>query len=290
MSNPAPPSRRCAPLALVLAAALPLALVPCAPLAADDAPWLADRGTGVPTSLFGTYVRGGEWLIYPFYEYTRTPKYEYHPSELGYPGGTDYLGKTFEHEYLLFLSYGLTDRVAFELEGAVYSRARFQKAKDDPSTVPQRITESGFGDLDMQVRWRWRDETASRSELYSFVELTPPLQKNKKFLGTQDWEGAFGLGFVRGHSWGTLNGRLAIAYDGDDKRLELGEYALEYLKRISDRWRMVATIEGESEEVALIGEAQWFFSPHAMLKLNCGFGLTTQAPDIAPEIGVLFFF
>ena len=33
-----------------------------------------------------------------------------------------------------------------------------------------------------------------------------------------------------------------------------------------------------------------FEDRHAVLKLNCGFGLTTQAPDIAPEVGVLFHF
>jgi hypothetical protein len=253
-------------------------------------PYLADRGPGIPTSLFGTYVEPGQWLVYPFYEYTRTPKYEYHPSELGFTGSTDFLGKTFEHEALLFVSYGLSDRLAFEVEGALYSKVRFEKAPEDPSDVPPVIEESGFGDLDMQLRWRWREETEKRSELYSFFELTPPLQSNKTFLGTQDWEGALGFGYIRGHTWGTLNGRIAVAYDGEDSRVELGEYAIEYLKRVSERWRFVATIEGESEEVALIGEAQWFFSPRAVLKLNCGFGLTTQAPDIAPEVGVLFHF
>jgi hypothetical protein len=252
--------------------------------------YLADRGPGIPTSLFGTYVEQGQWLVYPFYEYTRTPRYEYHPSELGFAGSTDFLGKTFEHEALLFVSYGLSDRLAFEVEGALYSKVRFEKAPEDTSAVPPVIEESGFGDLDMQLRWRWREETEKRSELYSFFELTPPLQSDKTFLGTQDWEGALGFGYIRGHTWGTLNGRIAVAYDGEDSRVELGEYAIEYLKRVSERWRFVATIEGESEEVALIGEAQWFLSPHAVLKLNCGFGLTTQAPDIAPEVGVLFRF
>jgi len=40
----------------------------------------------------------------------------------------------------------------------------------------------------------------------------------------------------------------------------------------------------------VIGEAQWFFSRVAVLKLNCGFGVTEKAPDIAPEVGVLFRF
>jgi hypothetical protein len=35
---------------------------------------------------------------------------------------------------------------------------------------------------------------------------------------------------------------------------------------------------------------EWQFSRIALLKLNCGLGLTENAPDIAPEVGVLFRF
>src|SRR5438034_3302288 len=35
-------------------------------------PYLADRGDGIHTSLFGTYVRKHELLVYLFYEYTRS--------------------------------------------------------------------------------------------------------------------------------------------------------------------------------------------------------------------------
>ncbi|HEY1306939.1 MAG TPA: hypothetical protein VGF24_25470 [Vicinamibacterales bacterium] len=34
----------------------------------SEPPHLRDRGTGVATSMFGTYVRNGEWLFYPFME------------------------------------------------------------------------------------------------------------------------------------------------------------------------------------------------------------------------------
>jgi hypothetical protein len=81
-----------------------------------------------------------------------------------------------------------------------------------------------------QIRWRWRQETASRPELYSYLEVNFPLQRNRVLIGTQNWEGALGFGFLRGHAWGTLGGRVALAYDGEDSRLELGEYALEYIK------------------------------------------------------------
>ena len=42
------------------------------------------RGEGVATSLFGTYVQGGELLVYPFYEYSANHDQEYKPAELGF--------------------------------------------------------------------------------------------------------------------------------------------------------------------------------------------------------------
>jgi len=78
---------------------------------ADDLPYyLMDRGKGLPTSLFGTYIEKGQFLVYPFYEYTYNTGEEYKPNEFGYAGGEDYKGTTKEHEVLLFLSYGLTDK------------------------------------------------------------------------------------------------------------------------------------------------------------------------------------
>ncbi len=281
-------ARRWLALVLVLCG-----VVGAVPLLGEDAsppPYQADRGPGIPTSQFGTYVEHGELLVYLFYEYTRTTAFEYKPSELGYTSSEDYLGKTVEHEDLIFLSYGISDRLAVEVEGAVRAKTTFTKAPDDPSAVPPRLQESGLGDVEAQLRWRWRDETADRPELFSFVEVVFPFQENKKLIGTQDWEAAFGFGAIRGFRWGTLLGRVALAYDGSGDQVELGEYAIDYLKHLSPRWRLVASLEGESDELSLIGELQWFFSEHARLKLNCGFGITEKAPDVAPEVGVMFRF
>jgi hypothetical protein len=252
--------------------------------------WLADRGSGLSMSQFGTYIRPHELLVYPFYEYTRTPRFEYHPSELGSTGGTDYLGSLVEREALLWLAYAFSDRVALELEGALWSKTTFDKSPDDPSDLPSRFSESGLGDVEGQLRWRWQEETERRPELYSFVEVVFPLQKDKVLIGTQDWEGSFGFGALRGFPWGTVGGRLSVAWDGEDKRAELGEYAVEYVKRVSPRWRLLAVLEGESVEVSLITEAQWTISPRAVVKLNCGFGLSEQSPDVAPEVGVMLHF
>src|SRR5262245_22986458 len=81
------------------------------PLADDGLPvYLQDRGEGLQTSLFGSYVKRGELLVYTFYEYTHNSDHEYKPSELGYVGDTDFRGELTEHDALIFLSYGLSDR------------------------------------------------------------------------------------------------------------------------------------------------------------------------------------
>jgi hypothetical protein len=69
-----------------------------------------------------------------------------------------------------------------------------------------------------------------------------------------------------------------------------GEYALEYLKRLSPSVRFYTGIEGNQDEVEWIVERQYRLGRHAHLKLNTAFGLTSKAPDFAPEIGIMFNF
>ncbi|MBA2706752.1 MAG: hypothetical protein H0U59_02965 [Gemmatimonadaceae bacterium] len=60
---------------------------------------------------------------------------------------------------------------------------------------------------------------------------------------------------------------------------------------LSPAWRVMTLIEGNQvDEVALIAEVQWRFLPRAVLKVNNGFGLTTNATNLAPEAGVMFSF
>jgi hypothetical protein len=256
----------------------------------ETPPRLEDRGGAIPTSQFGTYVSRGQFLVYPFYEYTSTGEAEYVPSELGFTGNQEFFGKLKENEALIFLAYGFSDRVALEFEAALWASAELTKAPEDPSGVPDHLKESGLGDVESQLRWVWSPETATRPLLYSFWEVVFPLQKSKVLLGTQDWETELGFGAVRGYGWGTINGRVSMKYDREDGQVEVGEYAFEYLKRTSPRWRWVASLEGEDDELSLIGEAQLTIGRHAFVKLNCGFGVTRKAPDFAPEVGILFTF
>ena len=188
------------------------------------------------------------------------------------------------------MAYGVSDRLALEFEAEAWASSELQKASDDTSNMPDRLKESGLGDIEAQLRWLWKKETPTRPMLYSFLEVTFPLaEEDDVLLGTQDWETSLGFGVVRGFRWGTLNGRLSIKHDAEEG-VEPGEYAIEYLKRTSPRLRWVATLEGEDDEISLIGEAQLTLGQAAVLKLNSGFGLTEKAADVALEAGVIFSF
>ena len=277
-------------LKVVLAGAFTTALlVPgaarCQP--GDPAPWLSDRGPGVRTSIFATYVRSGELLISPFFEYYIDDDFEYKPAELGYGLDQDFRGRFRASEGLLFLAYGFSDRLAIEFEPAVIS-AKLDKAPDDPSAMPQRIKESGQGDWQVQLDWRMLHETKSSPEVFSYLEVVFPSNKSKPLIGTPDFEYKLGAGITRGMSWGTLTVRLAGEYSQADKKGDLGEYAVEYLKRLSRSWRVYAGVEGTQDEVELIGEAQWHISDRVYLRLNTAYGLTSKATDWAPDVGIVF--
>jgi len=250
--------------------------------------YLKDRGTGLPTTLFGTYIRGGDWIIYPFFEYYRDQNREYKPSELGFEGEQDYRGRYRASEGLLYLGYGVTDDLALEFEAAVI-RATLEKSPEDASAMPATLEASGLGDIDAHLLWRWRRETEDRPELYSFVKVAFPRRGADPLIGTPDWELGLGTGLIRGFGWGTVTVRAAIEYaPGSSSEFDIGEYAVEYLKRLSPKWRLYAAVEGAQDEVSLITEVQWHLSSHVTLKLNSGFGLTSKATDWEPEVGILF--
>lgn len=255
----------------------------------SSSPWLADRGPGIWTSIFGTYVRPGELLVSPFVEYYIDDDLEYEPFELGYGLEQEFRGRYRATEGLIFLAYGLSDRLAIEFEAAII-RASLEKASEDPSTMPDRIEESGQGDWQVELDWRMLPETATRPELFSYFELTPPSNQDAPLIGTPDWEYKLGMGLIRGLSWGTLTGRAAIAYSAEEEELEAGEYAVEYLKRLSPAWRVYAGVEGEQDEVELIGEVQWHFWSRGYLRVNSGYGLTSKATDWSPDVGLVFSF
>lgn len=274
--------------------ALILAFIPLSHVSAsssnDELPYyLRDRGTGVSSSMFGTYVEKGQLLVYLYYEYYYDTDLEYEPAEFGYTLAKEHFGKYTAHEGLIFLGYGITDRLAIELEAAVIT-ARFEKDPNDPSEMPDVLEDSGLGDVETQLRWRWFEENEKRPELFSYFETVFPLQEKDQLIGTSDWEIKLGSGVTKGSRWGTMTLRLAAEYNDAENVIEFGEYAVEYLKRVSPSLRLFAAVEGTGDEVELITEAQLHLWPHSIIILNGAVGLTKKATDIAPEVGIMFVF
>lgn len=260
-------------------------------LAADETTpsYLRDRGPGVPTSMFGTYITKGWLTVYPFFEYYRDNNAEYQPDEFGFGSDQELRGSFSASEAILFVGYGLSDRIALEFEAAMIS-AELDRAPNDPTAMPEEIEESGLGDVQTQVNWLWSPETAGRPGYFSYAEVVYPLNKGRDLIGTTDWEFKVGTGLVRGFGWGTMTVRMTAEYTRVDRKLDFGEMAIEYLKRVSPSWRLYAGVEGTQDEVTLITEAQWHLSSNVFLKLNNGIGITSKATDWAPEIGFVFGF
>lgn len=258
---------------------------------AQEPAYLADRGDAIRTSLLATYIRPKEFIFYPFYEYTRKTNFEYKASDLGLVGNVDYLGKAVEHEYLLFLAYAFNDSLAFEFESALHGKIRLTKAANDPvAAVPNEFRESGLGDTEAQLRWRVIKETEVRPEITLAFQTVFPFQKKKKLLGTQAWQFAVGAVATKGYSFGTLTLRTQVNHDRSDRETNVGETAIEYLKKLSPAWTIALALEGDGSQVSVVGEAQYALGRNATLKLNLGQGLTKTDRAFAPEIGVLFRF
>lgn len=103
--------------------------------------YLQDRGPGIPTSQFGTYIERGQWIVYPFYEYSSNNDEEYDPQEFGFPtpgvvGEEEFFGKGTQYEGVLFIGYGFND--AFEFEAELYASATLDKSLLDTPPLPAR--------------------------------------------------------------------------------------------------------------------------------------------------------
>jgi len=254
----------------------------------EDKAFLRDRGGGIPTSMFGTYIEKGDIVLYPFYEYYYDKDFEYEPFEFGYGSTTEYRGKFTANEGLLYLGLGLSDWVMLELEAATIS-GKLEKDKNDISSMPSAIKESGLGDVEGQLRWRYNMETEKKPEYFSYFEFVFPFTKDKPLTGTSDWEFKLGSGLMKGFKFGTMTFRIAAEYDLGEKKFDLGEMALEYLRRLNNWFRFYVGVEGIQDEWEFINDLQFHVKPWMFIRVNNSFGLTSKATDYAPELGVVFY-
>ena len=238
-------------------------------------------------SIFGTYVRESELLVYPFYEYYYDSNIEYEPFDFGFPSKQEFRGQYQAHEFLIFVGYGVSDRLALEIEAGVIT-ATLSKSENDTSALTPEFTESGISDVEGQVRWRWNHESSGVPEFFNYFEYVFPTGEKNSLIGTSDWELKLGGGVIKGFGFGTLTLRLAFEYSTGEKKLEPGEYALEYLKRISNYFRFFIMIEGSEDEVGIVPEMQWFIIPSILFKASAGIGISSKATDFASEVGIMF--
>ena len=264
---------------------IPLLVFVCTAAAAQD------RGTGVPTSRFGMCVGRGELLVNPFFAYSTDHNREYQPLNLGYGLLQDYRGRFRSTEGLLFVAYGVTDWLALEFE-ASRIHARLDKAPDDTSAMPSSIEESGLSDLEAQARFRVVRENHGRPEVFGFLEVTLPTQTNKVLIGNPDWDVRPGFGIVRAFPWGTMTTRITVEYNHDDRLWDLGEFSIEYLKRLSPAVRLNLAFEGGEtgamDEWDLVAGVRWRIRDRFFLKLDNAIGLMSKSTDWAPELGVVW--
>lgn len=278
-------SRLCFAVALIAAA------LPATALAQSNGPDRSrDRGPGIPTSMFGTYIESGQLLLFPFVAYSRDHDREYNPARLGFGLDQDFRGRFQSTEVLLFAAYGVTDWLALELE-ASHIRATLDKAPNDASSMPARTVESGVADFEGELRLRVARETDRRPEVFGFVEVTAPSHKHDVLIGDKDWDVRPGLGVVRGFSWGTMTFRTDVEYNRDDRHVDLGETSLEYLRRLSPSWRLNLAIEGGEtgapDEWELVSGVQWRLNDVLLVKADNVVGLFSKATDWSPQIGVM---
>jgi hypothetical protein len=281
-------------LGLLLGLAAPVLARPARAQVAQESPlpvYLRDRGTGVPASLFGTYLRRGELLVYPFFEYARDHDREYQPKEFGLGPDVDFRGKFRSYAGQLFLGYGVTDWLAVELEGSVIN-ARLEKSPVDTSRVPAVIDETGVADIEAQVRARLLAESERRPEIFGFVEITPATQKHKLLIAEPNFDLKPGIGLIKGFAWGTLTGRIGAEYNREESKVDLGEMSIEYLKRVSPRVRLFLSFEGGEtgalDEWELVQGIQWQIARTVLIKVDNSLGLSSKATDWTPQIGLMF--
>jgi hypothetical protein len=144
----------------------------------------------------------------------------------------------------------LNDHWALEYEAGVI-QASLEKSPADSSGMPDKVEESGLSDVEGQIHYRWFKEKKVRPELFNYFECAMPTQEKGSLIGTTDWEFKLGMGLVKGFRWGTMTLRGAFEYYMEEEQTELGETAVEYLKRLGPQWRIFFSRRGGGRRMGM---------------------------------------
>ena len=137
----------------------------------------------------------------------------------------------------------------------------------------------------------------SRDRNQEYQPGTPGLPKDQTLRAryeSKEWNLMPGLGVARGLGWGTVTFQTTVEYTRDDHALNLGETAIEYLRRLSPSSRLYSDIEGGEgggpDEWVWTAGLQYRIEDGVVLNLDNGAGLMSKANDWALRIGVQLTF
>jgi hypothetical protein len=247
---------------------------------------------GVRSSLFETYVRPGQLLIYPHGAYSTDHNLDYTPADLDYGADTNALqGRFHSTEAQVFVAYGVTEWLALEAEGSQIS-ATFHRSARDTSAVPTRIHESGLSDWAVQARMRVARQRGAWPQVFAAFELTPPMHKTTRLIGDRQWNLKGEVGLARDYGWGTLSARTVIEWNRGDHHWDLGETSLEYLRQVSSAGRLLFAIEGGEggalDEWTFVSAGRWRVARGVDIKFANAFGLQSKSTDWETQLGLMF--
>lgn len=232
-------------------------------------------------------MRPHEWLLIPVLRYSDDKDFEYNSGELGFSPAADGLDGHYQaSQGTVLLAYGVNDRLAVEFSADILD-AKLETAPDDPSDAPPQVKQSGLGRVKARLDWRLLTESGSRPAVFTYAQVRVPHDRNDLLTGTPDWVVNAGIGATRGSSWGTVTLRTAVEYDaGSASRIDWGEVALEYLKRISPHLTVLGSLQMiEGDEESFYGQLQWRVNPDFAVQIGSSVALTSQAIDWAPQLG-----
>jgi len=246
---------------------------------------------GVRSSMFETYVRPHQWLMFPHFAYTTDHNIDYTPADFGYGADTSALqGRFRSTEAQLLIAYGLTDWLALEAEGS-HITATFDKSSRDTSAAPARIHESGFADWAVQARMRLARQHGRWPQVFAAFELLPPTQRGKKLIGDLHWNLKGEIGLAREYGWGAMSARTTIEYNRGDHHWDLGETSLEYMRQVSSAGRLLFAIEGGEggalDEWVFVSAGRWRIGDGLFIKFANSFGLQGKSTDWETQLGMM---
>lgn len=181
----------------------------------------------------------------------------------------EYTAGLTDQDVLLFMTYGLGNRLAADINTAVWHKPSFGPTRHRLLT-DRRLPQQTFA-----LQWhtdRFQDRR-NRADLMGYLETVLAVDQPLASSSCHDCEFTLALGMVWGYRWSTISGRVSTdAASSDAAETDHSpSYGFQFLHDASPRWRYVLAVGHEKDTLDVIGEAQWRIRPDAYVSLTTGF-------------------